>query len=526
MKQILHIFLKDTRHLWIEILISLGLTAALVITSPRSWFTGFGSGVTVSYSPRASLMFLPSLLTILVPISWWIVISPLIHEERLVGDRQFWLTRPYEWKLLLAAKVSFLFVFVFVPIFIAQCLILVVAGFNPLSYLPGLLYNLLLITVVLILPLVTLATVTRNFARMTLVVLGLLLSLVVCAWLTSQFPGTHITTPFGDALSLALVICGCIAVVVVQYALRRSTTAWVLLSATLAIIAALACAAPDQALMSHRYPVAAGSAQEIELSYRNDADGGPVAFAGGAQNVQIWVPIHVLGIATGSMMFPQDLKATLDAPDGTHWTSFWEPVYMDKFMPGERTARASFAIPRSLYDKLKPLPLRLHIVLAIERARAAETFTISMPLDNFRIPGFARCTPATGFSYKPYEIGGIFCRAAMREPPLTLVHVVWSYDDCLVPVEQRRDVQGQAWTGSLDRPPADFAINPVWGQSIAFMDNVDDPHVNEPRHICSGTPASFTPYQPAGRMQTSLDIQGFRLPELSLGQMRVILRHH
>jgi len=28
----------------------------------------------------------------------------VVHAESLVGDRQFWITRPYEWKKLLTAK--------------------------------------------------------------------------------------------------------------------------------------------------------------------------------------------------------------------------------------------------------------------------------------------------------------------------------------------------------------------------------------------------------------------------------------
>src|SRR5580693_8112343 len=114
MKQILHIFAKDTRHLWLEILISVALTIWLGLTSPhRWWMSGAGYEETVSFSPRASVMLLPSLLPVLIPLSWWILISPLIHDERLVGDRQYWLTRPYEWKKLLTAKTLFILVFLY-----------------------------------------------------------------------------------------------------------------------------------------------------------------------------------------------------------------------------------------------------------------------------------------------------------------------------------------------------------------------------------------------------------------------------
>ena len=90
--------------------------------------------------------FLAGLLTVLIPVSWWLLIARVIHAETLVGDRQFWLTRPYEWKKLLGAKALFLAVFLYLPLLIAQCLLLFRAGFHPLSFIPGLLFNLLLIT--------------------------------------------------------------------------------------------------------------------------------------------------------------------------------------------------------------------------------------------------------------------------------------------------------------------------------------------------------------------------------------------
>lgn len=519
MKQILHIFAKDTRHQWIEILISLALLAALVLRNPRYSF--MTTGYAVSFSPWAGLGSLSWLLTVLIPLSWWILISPVIHEERLVGDRQFWITRPYEWKSLLAAKVLFILVYLYLPLFLAQIAVLARVGFSPFAYLPGLLYNLLLITSLVILPLVALATVTRNFARMTLVLLGVGVSLSAIAALTSVFPGTEIATPFLDRLSTFLVICGCIAVILLQYAARRSSPSWVVLGSTLGIVALLACASPDQALMNRRYPVE--QAPGMVLASDNDPGGGAiVSVARGSNDVVINVPVHVSGIAPGSLMIPEAIRATLEAPDGSHWTSLWQPIYIDKLFPGERVARATFAMPRTLYEKLKPARLRARITLALVRARQGETTRVSLPLDEFQVPGFGICTPQTGFNDKPDEIGGISCRAALRQPSLTFVRVSWSYDDCRVPSQERGEVNGEAWSGSLNRAPAEFAIAPVWSDSIGFTNQELGYRSNEPRHICPGTPATFTIYHPAGRTQVALDIPGLVLPELSRGQSQVI----
>jgi hypothetical protein len=525
MKQILHILAKDTRHLWREIVISIALVAALVLTSHQARFLGgtsYGTEVTVSFSPRGALNhFLPSLLTVLIPLSWWIMIAPLIHEERLVGDRQFWVTRPYEWKKLLAAKVAFIFLFVYVPLFAAQCLLLARAGFSPLSSISGLLYNLLMLTAVLILPVVALATITRNFARLTLVVLGAIIPFACIGWLSSALPNTHIATPFGDSMAPLLFICGGLAIVLLQYAGRRIRAAWLVLACTLAVLAALACSVPDQALMNGRFPVEPSPG--IELRYAHENGAAPVvSVASGPRDVVIKIPMHVSGIAAGSMMIPQDVKATLEAADGSRWTSFWEPVYQDKFMPGERIIWTSFAMPFSVFERLKGAPLRARIVLALARAREDQATSIALPLNDFQIDGFGTCTPITGFFDKPYEIAGVGCRAALRAPQLTFVRVLWSYDDCQPPRPEPHNVQGEAWIGSLERPPADFGILPVWTEQIGFTNSQPDYRFDNPRHICPGTPATFISYQPAGRTQAALDISDLVLPELSRGQVQVI----
>jgi hypothetical protein len=88
MSQILHIFKKDARHLWPEILISLALTAAFVHVS-------FGGRSNFSRGDSPYLPIVVALLSALVPVGWWVLSVRLIHDESLVGESQFWITRPY-----------------------------------------------------------------------------------------------------------------------------------------------------------------------------------------------------------------------------------------------------------------------------------------------------------------------------------------------------------------------------------------------------------------------------------------------
>src|SRR5215472_5298384 len=170
MSQIFHIFRKDMRHHWPEIVISLAALAAYVWRVIRSWepqtmysiggFAGaWGSG----------------LIAVLLPVTWWFLMLRVVQSEALVGDRQFWITRPYEWKKLLAAKVLFVLLFINVPLLFAGIFLLARAGFSPAPYWLGLLWMQLLLVLMPLLPTMALAAVTRNLAQGLLTLLAVVL---------------------------------------------------------------------------------------------------------------------------------------------------------------------------------------------------------------------------------------------------------------------------------------------------------------------------------------------------------------
>src|SRR5260370_17611952 len=132
MSQILHIFRKDTRHHWPEILISLALLLVYAILQPRTW-------TEQQYNRQFLDNFIYYLPGILI-LSWVFLVVRIVQGETLVGDRQFWLTRPYEWHRLLAAKLLSVFVFFHLPLFIVQIVLLYLAKFPVVSTIPALLY--------------------------------------------------------------------------------------------------------------------------------------------------------------------------------------------------------------------------------------------------------------------------------------------------------------------------------------------------------------------------------------------------
>src|SRR5580704_12726232 len=111
MNQTLHIFLKDARRFWAEIFVSVAVTAGLI----GICIVMHGSNNYALDLHTQIFATLAGLLMVLVPAGWWVLITRVIHAERLVGDTQFWITRPYVWNKLLSAKLLFLLAFLYLP---------------------------------------------------------------------------------------------------------------------------------------------------------------------------------------------------------------------------------------------------------------------------------------------------------------------------------------------------------------------------------------------------------------------------
>jgi ABC-type transport system involved in multi-copper enzyme maturation permease subunit len=154
MRQAIHTFRKDTRRSVPYIAVVSGITALLAILTPR-W-------TSVYISETRPLNTTVDLLQLLLPVAWWFTIALLVQGESLVGDRQFWLTRPYSRWSLLFAKILFCVVFLTAPMLAGDCLVLSAEGFSPTALIPGLLWRHCVLADTFMLAAMTLAALTRN----------------------------------------------------------------------------------------------------------------------------------------------------------------------------------------------------------------------------------------------------------------------------------------------------------------------------------------------------------------------------
>ena len=506
MKQILHIFVKDVRRFWIEIAVLLALIAAGVgiysyveTIDPMAKF-GSSGAINVANNLKQTLI----LFVALVPIGWWLLISRVIHAERLVGDTQFWITRPYEWTKLLVAKLLFLAAFIYLPLLVAHGIILAETGFSPLAYTPGLLYNLLLYTG-LFLPLTALVTVTLNFARLTLTLLGALLAITLASVIPPLVMRETYALELHARIEFILALVISIAVILLQYWLRKTRLSILLLIAFPLLICGINFIDLDSLLMNRNYPSTATTT--LQVSFTQDRDHAPNIWTGmgGGHQMFLQLPIQASGIADGTGVISDSARIEIVAPDGSHWTSKWDSQFHWKIFASHREETPIVMIPKAVYEEYKSTPLTVHVTMALTQMKAGKVTQIALPAPNheFAVPGFGLCA-------MPWDNHHLSCISAMPQP-LVYVSAHTAATPCANPIPTRvpdREDRSRAWAGSIDPAPAEL----VFMLSGSFPTIWNEDEDKQLRTECAGLPITFTEYEKTGRTQTSFTINDFHLP--------------
>lgn len=510
MNQALHIFGKDTRHLWWEILVSLALVAAYLWVAPMEWRRSLGAVANESFYVEMGLVM--GALSVLVPVSWWLVITRAVHEENLVGDQQWWVTKPYDWGNLLGAKLLFLALFVFAPIFLVECLLLAQAGFQPMTVLPALALHVAVLGVVSVLPLLAIATVTSTMARSTLTVLGLLLAMLAAVLLlqyTLDRGGFGFDVP-GTGWPLVILFVAVIgAAIVLQYARRLVWRARLTMIAALVLVLAAGSVTGSSLLIGMVYRP---GSEPLQFAL-NPAGKSLAQQAVPGKFVEISVPMWVSGIAADGGIVVEGEQTTLEAADG-RWTTGWQSE-SGVYLPGDdpnTTPSLFIRMSRSSFEREVGKPVTLHLRLAVAELRAGQPVQIAMPAHEFAVPGFGICAP------REYSASGQFsslsCRAAVQEPAKTLIHVKWSDLPCSAQPNSNAVVQGEGWTGDLSRGTG-LGLNPVL--EVGFMLSNAEKMVGKafagPRFLCVGTPITFTPYRLMRRSEYDATLANFVIPQ-------------
>jgi hypothetical protein len=365
MRQVIHIFRKDVRQRWPEIAFVLAVLVAYAWNAASEW--------TLQHRLESSVRErVASLLPILLILSWCLLIVRVIQSETPVGDRQYWITRPYEWKKLLAAKLLFIAVFVNAPLLIVHLCLLPIAGFRLTpTFAPGLIWMQATFGAALILPTLALASVTATIAQMALALLAVGVYIAGAATLAAYIPSQGFSSG-SDNLQAAVMIGACLAAVVWQYARRKTGKSRALLVGGVTAILILVVATPYRTLVARQYPQL-GSEEQSPVQLVLDSAKPPVpnVVPDEKTDVEIQIPIRVSGIAESSLVAVDGTMLALEAQDGTRWNSGWESSRQLLF-PNQQLLQTDFEIKKSFFDRVRSSTVKAHISFAmtIERDKA------------------------------------------------------------------------------------------------------------------------------------------------------------
>jgi hypothetical protein len=521
-KQVLHIFSKDVRHFWCEAAVSIALVIAFGWNEVRGW--GHDSDMLVGIGGVFSSRFLSGLVVVLLPIAWSFLIVRAIQGESLVGDRQFWITRPYEWKKLLVSKVLFVLIFVNLPLLILDLFLLARAGFTPARYIVGLIWMQGLIILFFVLPVIALATVTATLAQLLLGVLVIVLYMVGMVELSQLIPSSSFSSS-ADSLSAILLISTSLAVVVLQYARRKTTSSRLLILGLGGAILLILVATPYRTIVAREYPQNIERQPPFQLGLLAPKTSAAPTAAVAEKDVEIRMPLSVSGIAPESIVLLDGVLVTIEASNGLHWDSGWRSPGIFLF-PDQKSTQIDFTLKRDLFERLKLTPARVEISLAFTLFHDKDRRDFVTPHGKFPISGVGLCTAEMQFLQR------IQCLAPLRGPSFLVITADMSASTCPLLEGETPASPGEiarGWIQNGGSEPAEFGISPVMEVDL-YLSYWNRSSKQRGPGICPGTPIVLSNPELVLRNQTALHVDGVRLAEyrqqpLSFEFSGVSIRH-
>src|SRR6266498_1320667 len=513
MNQIRNIFLKDVRHYWREGSASIALLGAFGWNEARSWT--YREDVAFASAGLFSYKFLTGMVDVLVPVAWAFLVVRVVQGESLVGDRQFWLTRPYEWKKLLAAKLVFFLVFVNLPLLILDLFLLSKAGFTPTNYVIGLLWMQLMI-VLFFLPATALATVTPSLPQTLLALVVIALYMVGMAILSDYIPSSSFSGP-ADSLSPFLLISVCLAVILLQYAGRQTSTSRLLIVGLGGVFFLLVVATPYRAIVARQFPrLHVGQQQPFQLTILPAETSSPDDARLEEKEVEIQMPLGIAGLSSESIVIVDGVLVAIDAPDGLRWDSGWKSPGIFLF-PEQKNTRINFTVKRRLFERIRSSRVRVRLSVAFTLFQDKNRRQFVVPRGEFTLPNVGMCFVQAAY------VPNIHCLAPLRQQSFLLMTTDMSKNTCPLgegesPINPGEIARG--WTQNGGTEPAEFGISPVTTFDLYLSNWNGSSNRRLGDGICPGTTLVLSNPEPVLRNQIALQAESVRLAEYRQTPMR------
>jgi hypothetical protein len=472
-QEALHILQKDLRRLWPFIAVCYGvhlLNAWMFLRTPQRdiWFQN------------------PDYTLALIPLCVWTLTNLAVHQEPLVGDRHFWLTKPYHRPALLLAKLFFFAVTMALPLVVMQSYILHRTGFSALSHIPALALNLIALTACFLFPLFAIATITRNIGFAALWLASIFATGVACM-MASETVSKSFNPSFEDSFSLVILMLSCIAVVLIQYFSRRTAFArWIVVACLFITLVPELLPLPRMSVPL-AYPA---YSRESPIVVRYDSssdrrifDGKPTELADGL--VPVYLPIAIDGLNTGHRFALDGIRVQLRAPDGQSFDTGWQRRVNIFLQPGSSATTLDFTVPLAFFAKEGTQSVSLVATLALHHTYAGPTQHVTLQRDKTSIPFLGLCSVHRS-TFFPLE--SLDCVSALYNQPYVEVAAQWYTAPCGTKDSQPGPVGTDEVRGDTKEITFPFALPGVYRKSLGLGGGI--PGAQEDRanlHLCPGS---------------------------------------
>jgi hypothetical protein len=411
MTRALHIFRKDLRRLRLHIGVFLVFLAAFAVLD-IIYLPGPNSATEI---PRAAAEVLLTLA------AWWLIVTA-VHEEPLIGDAEFWLTRPYTRSELLLAKLILFGAVISLPLLLADCLILVAQGLPLFSNLGGLALRQVATSLWLIVPTFVIAALTADMAQYALGWFVAAIYAIAVAQMKRSSPLLDNDFPWSILWILAF-LSGGIMLLAVWRQYMSGRTRWNRVLFALALIPPTLPVSWDTALAAQQFFLPAAE-RANRITIRPAADRSVHLAPRVTPDVScVEIPVDVTGVEEGwhltmiggSAKFHSGSR-TLKRPaaDGEAWLQQKDGAYWQTACVAERPSAEHFTA-------------EVTVVFAVMEEK--ERMNRQIQGAPFSEPGIGKCeiVPSDGEAR-------LLCRSAVRPPEPGLVQVNTGMSGMAIPL--------------------------------------------------------------------------------------------
>lgn len=487
MNQTFHIFKKDVRRFSWEIALSLCLLAIYAWCQPVSWMPPFaypmGTGFTLRYLGS-------NFMGMLLVLGWLLILVRLIYEDSPAGDRQFWVTRPYRWHNLLAAKVLFFLAVITIPLLIVQLGLTAAAGFAPFHDLSRV-ADIHLFLAGFFLIVAALAVITGG--RTALARAGIVVLVFLVIW-TAIGTTTYEFHPWGEAsgwdwVGRALLVAIPIVVILRQYALRKTTQArWILFSGAV-LLTVLSVFASPKILNEAEFPQPPANTEpyfQLNMRAPEKPQQQPAAafgFSKSSHEIPVAFKLSGTGVAADRVIQAYAINVTLKAPDGALWNSGWIPnwailehqngVGMNAQQDQSTDLPNRLDVDKRFFDHVKDTLVTVHVGVAGVLFRDNGGVAISPVQNELKISDLGTCIVTQSTSWM------LWCRSATKAFPL-MAFTQKAFKSCPPEKDDRNEPAGQRTAWFSDRQMNDFGLSPV----LVFRPYANSQRLNDRDRVC------------------------------------------